>query len=474
MLTTPLVVDLDGTVLCTDMLQESLIHKLRVRPQDLLKVPVWLRQGKGFLKERLAKDMDFDPATLPYNKAVLDFLRREHKTGRTLVLCTGSNEALAQKIAAHLGIFTEVMASTATCNLTKDVKAVALVARYGEGCFDYAGNSTDDLAVWAHARRAIVVNASAKVHAAAQRLCPVERCFSAQPLTFQTLRRGLRLHQWVKNILLFAPCVAAHRIGDVNVWPALLIAFLAFGLCASSVYLLNDLLDLESDRHHPRKRKRPLAAGTLSIMQATLLIPVLLGTALGLGLWFNTPFLLLLMGYFGLTLAYSFVLKRLLLLDCITLAILYTMRIIGGGLVLDIPFSFWLLAFAVFLFLSLAFVKRYAELASLARSNKKRAHGRAYIVSDLPLIQTFGITAAYTSVLVLALYMNSEIVLRLYHQPLWLWFEIPVLIFWVSWLWLQAHRGRMNDDPLLFSLKDSASRACGILFMALLGAAIFL
>ena len=473
-MTTPLIVDLDGTLLCTDMLHESIIDTLRRRPQRLALAPFWLRRGKGYLKERLAADMHLDPATLPYNKTLLDFLRREHAAGRTLVLCTGTHTRLAQPIAAHLGIFADVLASTAERNLTGENKAATLVARYGEGGFDYAGNSTVDLAVWAHARRAIVVNAPAQLAAKAEALCAVERCFPAEKHGLRTLPRVLRLHQWLKNVLLFAPCVAAHRIAEPEVWLKLSLAFFAFGLCSSSVYILNDLLDLESDRRHPRKRRRPLAAGTFSILHAVLLIPLLLGGTLGIGLNLNTPFLLLLTGYFCLTQAYSFLLKRLLLLDCITLAILYTLRVIGGGLVLAIPFSFWLLTFSVFLFLSLAFVKRYAKLESLARTDKKKTHGRAYLVSDLPLIQTFGITAAYTAVLVMALYLNSEAVLLLYRQPLWLWLEIPVLIFWVSWLWIQTHRGQMDDDPVLFSVKDPASLACGTVFVALLVAATFL
>lgn len=471
----PLVVDLDGTLLLSDMLYESMVHKLHVRPLDIvLFLPSLLTDGKACFKQRLAEDMDINPALLPYNVELLDFLHSEYLAGRPLVLCTGTNADLAHTIANYLGIFTKVIASTDSVNLVGKTKGESLVAQFGEGGFDYAGNDFADLAVWKHARRAIVVNASPSLVALVQRHYHVERTFAPSAPLIRTAWRSLRLHQWLKNILLFCPSIAAHLVSEPAVWGRLLLAFFAFGTCASAVYLLNDLLDLESDRRHPYKRQRPLAAGTFPIVYAILLIPILFGISMLLALLINPSFLVLLTGYFCLTTAYSFVLKRILLLDCITLAMLYTSRIIGGGLAIDIPLSFWLLTFSVFIFLSLAFVKRYTELALLAQTETPKAHGRAYLVSDLPLLLTFGVASSYTAVLVLALYLNSDTVQLLYRQPMWLWLEIPVLTFWVSWLWMQAHRGRMHDDPFLFSIRDQVSLVSGVVFMLLLATASFL
>ena len=470
----PLVVDLDGTLLHSDMLCESAVYCLSTQPLAVTRLPIWLSRGKAYLKSRLAEDMDFDPSLLPYNLELLNFLRCEYTSGRTLVLCTATHEKLAQVIADYLSIFSEVMGSTTTVNLNGKVKGEALVARYGEGGFDYAGNSFTDLAVWMHARRAIIVNAPSRLIKRVNNIIPVERLFAKSESSTRAAWRALRPHQWLKNILIFAPCVAAHRINDLAVLWVLLLAFFAFGTCASSVYLLNDLLDLENDRRHPSKCKRPLAAGALSIPSAAILILFLLGASIAVASFVNLNFFILLTVYFCLTTIYSFVLKHVLLLDCIVLAILYTLRVIGGWLTIDVPLSFWMLTFSVFLFLALAFLKRYAELTIIAKTDTLKAPGRDYYVSDLPLLQSFGVSAAYTSVLVLALYLNSNTVQELYNQPMWLWLEIPVLTFWVSWLWMQAHRGRMDVDPVLFSIKNPTSLACGVVFTLLLVAASFI
>ena len=468
-----LTVDLDGTLILTDMLHESAALALKSRPLDLLHIPEWLRAGKSHLKACLAERVTFDPALLPYNQALLELLRAEKAKGRRLVLCTATHEKQAQAIADHLGLFDEVMATNAERNLAGDAKAQALVERFGEQGFDYAGNSQADIPVWKHARRAVVVNASSAVEQAARGVCDVELVLPGPKVTPHVVLRAIRLHQWLKNVLLFAPAIAAHTIANPAMWGHLLFAFLAFGLCASSVYVINDVLDLESDRRHPRKRKRPIASGQLSIACAALLAPALLLGSFVLAACVNAAFLAMLFGYFCLTLAYSFGLKRLVLIDCITLAMLYTTRVIAGGLAVDIGLSFWLLTFSIFLFLNLAFVKRYAELFAVAKTDKKKAHGRAYLVSDLPLLQTFGVSSGYTAVLILALYLNSDTVRMLYQQPSFLWLTLPILIFWTSWLWMKAHRGQMHDDPVMFAVRDRASLASGAAFALVLFLASF-
>lgn len=467
----PLVVDLDGTLLRTDTLHESAVRLLRDSPLDVLRIPMWLGRGKAVLKRNIASRVDFDASALPYRLDLLEWLHEQRAGGRSLVLCTASDASIASAVADHLGIFDQVIASDGVTNLAGSNKADALIERYGDLGFDYAGNSSADVAVWAHSRRAIVVDAPDDVARHARERSEVEREFARTPAGWREWRRMLRVHQWLKNLLLFVPLVAAHRLGELDVLGGLMLAFLSFSLCASAVYVVNDLLDLESDRLHPRKRSRPFAAGAVPVWRGVVAAPVLLLASLVLGLAAGGSFLPWLVGYFVLTCAYSMLFKRLVLVDCLTLAMLYTIRIVAGAAAADQGLSFWLLAFSMFLFLSLAFIKRYAELLVHAGSGKDKAHGRGYFTADAPLVLTFGVVSGYGSAVVLALYLNSEAVIRLYRFPEIAGSTVPILIFWISWVWLQANRGLMNDDPLVFAVKDPASLVSGIAFGAVLALA---
>lgn len=466
--TFPLVVDLDGTLINTDMLHESALKLLSKNPISALKLPYWLSQGKAMLKAKLAARTSIDASTLPYNQKLLDWLNEQQKTGRKLILCTASHISIATAIAKHLNVFDEIIASDNTTNLSGEKKAQLLEQRFGLAGFDYAGNAWADIAVWKRARRAIVVNASSSLTKKAQQHCEVEETFPANKLKWTIYRKVLRMHQWLKNSLLFIPIFAAHQLTNPETWLSLFIAFFAFSLCASSVYITNDLLDLESDRQHPRKCKRPFASGTVPTWIGVILAPLLLLCSFGLTAYVGGSFCNCLMLYFGLTCAYSWGLKQIILLDCLTLATLYTLRIIAGAAVASIGLSFWLLAFSVFLFLSLAFIKRYAELEVQLLHGKHKVHGRGYYTTDAPLIQTLGVSSGYAAVLVMALYLNSETVLTLYRTAEFVWGTIPILIFWISWMWMQAHRGKMHDDPLVFAIKDKASLFAGVAFAIVL------
>jgi 4-hydroxybenzoate polyprenyltransferase/phosphoserine phosphatase len=464
----PLVVDLDGTLIRTDMLHESALRVLRNNPLDTLRIPYWLSQGKAVLKQNLADRTDFDPSSLPYNHDLLDWLKQQRAQGRKLILCTASDLSIATAISEYLGVFDEVMASDGTTNLAGKHKAKALEQRFGHAGFDYAGNSSADLDVWQRARQAVIVNASADLATKAGAYCEVERVFPSPALGFTAWRRVLRVHQWLKNLLLFVPLLAAHQLTNLDAWLALILAFFSFSLCASSVYIVNDLLDLESDRQHPRKCNRPFASGLVPAWMGIVLAPLLLLSSLALAQHAGGTFLPWLLFYFVLTCAYSWGLKRLVLVDCLTLAMLYTLRIVAGAAAASMALSFWLLAFSVFLFLSLAFVKRYAELQEQLSNGKQKAHGRGYYTSDAPLAQMLGITSGYAAVLVLALYLNSDAVVQLYRTPEFVWGAVPVMLFWVSWMWMKAHRGEMHDDPLIFAVKDKASLLAGVAFAAVL------
>ena len=464
----PLVVDLDGTLIHTDMLHESALRVFKERPFETLRIPFLLLKGKAHLKKHLASSTTFDPQTLPYNDELIEWLKVQRGEGRRLILCTASDAAIAIEIAAHVGIFDEVIASDGVLNLAGKQKADLLTERFGDEGFDYAGNSRTDLLVWQKARQAVVVNGAANLAEQAQAVCMLERVFPKKNIGVSDWWRVLRVHQWLKNLLLFIPLLAAHDIANGDALLSLLLAFVAFSLCASSVYIANDLLDLESDRQHPRKQKRPFASGAVPAWRGVLLAPFLLASSLSIAGLVGAQFLGWMIVYFVLTCAYSWLLKRIVLIDCLALAVLYTLRVVAGAAAVGHTLSFWLLSFSVFLFLSLAFVKRYAELEVQLLSGKQKIHGRGYLTADAPLIQTMGIVAGYSSVLVLALYLNSEAVLKLYAAPELIWGAVPVILFWISWMWIQAHRGHMHDDPLVFAVKDRASLIAGATFAVIM------
>ncbi len=464
----PLVVDLDGTLLRTDVFYESILMVVRQNPFNLFRLPCWLFKGKAALKKQLADRISFDPSALPYNDALLSWLKEQKAAGRRLILCTGADSSIARPIAAHLHLFDEVMASDGITNLSRANKANALVSRFGEKGFDYAGNESADFPVWEKAHAAIVVRASARFIKKVADCCPVENVFSLEPLSVSVWVGTLRMHQYLKNALLFVALGAAHQLGDMNSELLLIVAFFSFSFCASSVYIMNDLLDIESDRLHPRKANRPFASCRLPVSAGLMLAPLLVLVSIALALFVNVTFLWWLMVYFVLTSAYSLGLKRLALIDCFVLAMLYTLRIVAGAAAVQVTMSFWLLAFSLFLFLSLSFVKRFAEIENQKQQGRDKIHGRGYHASDASLIQTLGVTAGFSSVLVLAFYLNSDTVIALYRSPQWVWGAVLVMLFWVSWVWMQASRAKMHDDPLVFALKDRTSLVAALVFLAIL------
>jgi len=467
----PLVVDLDGTLIRCDLLQESTLQLLRGGPYLALALPWWLRAGKASLKRRIADRVSLDVTSLPYNDQFVDWIRVEHARGRRIVLCTASDQTYAQGVAAHLGLFDEVIASDGQTNMSARNKASMLTQRYGERGFDYAGNSSDDLHVWQKARRAILVDATASVRSQAHDRFTVEREFERPTAGLRAWLRAIRLHQWLKNLLVFVPLAGAHRIFDLELLAEAGVAFLALGLCASFVYIVNDLMDLESDRRHPRKRARPFAAGQLSPLAGMAIGTALLVGAFGLAVTVNSVFVGWLIAYLVVTIAYTLVLKQVALLDCLALGALYTLRIVAGWSAIQLPASFWLLVFSLFFFLSLAFLKRYSELLLMRQHGRDDAHGRGYTTPDASLIQTMGVASGFAAVMLMALYINGDTVLRLYSHPQALWLTIPILLYWISRMWMLAHRSIMDDDPVLFAVRDSTSWLCGLLFAAVMWAA---
>jgi len=474
---TPLVVDLDGSLLKTDLLVETASQFIIRNPSQIPRMLSWLAQGKCTLKAKLAERANIDVTCLPYNEALLRWLREQKKFGRTLVLATASHRLLASRVAEHLQIFDQVLATDEDINLAGEHKREVLEHLFGRGKFDYVGNSGVDLSIWKSAQAAHIVSRSRRLISRAQRAGNLDQIFdNERPSLIAALIKAMRLHQWVKNLLIFVPLFTAFHFVILQSSIHCLCAFIAFGLTASSVYLLNDLVDVSDDRLHASKKKRPFASGNLPLLVGWLAWPVLLALAVAFSLIVLPPrFSAALAVYFVLTLSYSLRLKRNMVIDVLILAGLYTMRIVAGTEAIAVPLSFWMLAFSMFMFLSLAFIKRYTELdAALKAQRNSPLRGRGYSPDDLAIVMNLGATSGYLAVLVLALYIQDSHTAILYHAPKLIWMACPILLYWISRIWFVAHRGKMHDDPIVFALKDRTSLTTGALFVLIFALARFL
>jgi 4-hydroxybenzoate polyprenyltransferase/phosphoserine phosphatase len=482
----PLCVDLDGTLVRTDLVWETFVRAVKRQPWCLLLAPLWLLKGRAHLKAQLAARVTVDLSTLPYNQALLAFLRTEKESGRAVYLVTASNLAIAQKIAAHLGLFSGVMASDNATNLKGPDKAKALVERFGAGAFDYAGDASADITVWEHARAAIVVEASGGVLSKARQHGNVAQVFAKHRNLSRSAIKSLRPHQWMKNLIVFVPLITSHNVFNLPLVTHAVLAFVAYCLCSSGVYVINDLLDLEADRRHARKRLRPFAAGDLPLAAGLLIAPALIGASLLLSLVLPPGFIVTLGIYVLLTTSYSWYFRQVELVDVFCLAGLYTIRLISGHEATQVVYSFWLLAFSIFIFLSLALVKRFVELASAGeqpqqnplsasggegpgeRWLEENVSGRGYLPDDDQIVAMLGVCSGFISALVLALYVHSEEVRILYSRPMLLLLIPPLLLYWISRVWLLAHRQKVHSDPIVFALRDGPSYLVGILTLAVL------
>lgn len=453
----PLCVDLDGTLVRTDTLIESLCE-LAPTPAVFALAPALLR-GKAALKQELAARVQVDPRLLPYNEPLLAWLRQQKAAGRLLVLATATNRSVAEAIARHLGLFDEVIASDDRRNLKGPAKAQALVERFGERGFAYAGNDAADLPVWRRAASAIVVNAPRPVVAQVQDALPVELIIDDRPALLPELVRAMRPHQWVKNILVFVPILTAHALGEMSAWIGGLLMFAAFCCTASAIYLINDLLDLKADRAHPRKRLRPFARGAVPLPAGIAGAAVLLLIGLGLAALGHVAWVAC--AYAAMSIGYSVILKQLPLVDVFMLAALYTIRLYGGGEATGHHLSLWLLGFSSFLFLSLALLKRVEEFMSVANAGGSKAARRGYTAADVPILQLFGVASAFASAIVLALFVQAEATAQVYRSPSLLWLVVPLMLFWQCRMWLSGARGYMHHDPIVYAARDRVSWTIG-------------
>jgi len=459
----PLFVDLDGTLVKSDTLVDSLLVLMRMKPALLFRLPGRLvRGGKASFKAFFSESITVDVVHLPYNRILVKYLQQQRAQGRVIYLATGADEQLAQRVSEHLGIFSGVMGSDGATNLTGDNKLARLQSFVNSGAFDYIGNDRPDLPLLASARQPMVANPTRGLLRGlkTRRIQPVQEFVeSSHPV--KSILKAIRLHQWAKNALIFAPLLLAHGLAMGKVLTALL-AFFCFSLTASATYIVNDLLDIEADRRHPRKRLRPFASGDLSAFAGAGIVAAFLLLALLGARMLPMSFYGWLLVYLATTLAYSSVLKRIALVDVLVLAGLYTLRLQAGAAATQTPISHWLAGFSVFLFLSLAFVKRFAELQNLRASGSSPKNGRGYLVADLEQLRSFGTASAFASVVVFANYISGRDVVLLYRQASYLWLIVPLLILWLCRVWLLASRGDLNEDPVIFALSDRTSLVLGV------------
>lgn len=452
----PLAVDLDGTLIATDLLWESVFQLLRRNPLCLLLLPLWLLSGRARLKCEVADRVEIDAAALPYREELLERLREEKGSGRRIVLATAAPKKFAEAIACHLDVFDKVISTDRASNMASKKKRDALVDAFGDGGFDYAGNSRADTIIFDAARQAIVV-APDRQAARWQAAHDAELLAAPRP-TVKTIVKMLRVHQWLKNALIAVPVALSHEYLNVGMLFECLLAFVAYSTAASAIYILNDFFDLTLDRRHPTKRHRPFASGLLSMRFGVGAMAVLLTVSAVAALFLPLLFAVVLGCYLVATTAYSLSIKRMLLVDVLTLAGLYTLRILAGAAATGIEVSFWLLAFSIFFFLSLALVKRFVELRSTDLPEGERIAGRGYRAEDEDIVAQAGMASAFSAALVLALYIQSDAVRELYPHPWMVWPLGPIVLYLTMRVWILARRDEMHDDPIVFIIRDWRSQ----------------
>jgi 4-hydroxybenzoate polyprenyltransferase len=463
--TTPLVVDLDGTLTPTDTLVESIIQLAKQHPLDIFKLPLWLFEGRAAFKAHIALRSTLPITNLPFRTNLIDYLRNEKQEGRQLILATAANINIANAVAAHLDLFDTVLASSENLNLKGTAKLTAIQQTVGQK-FVYAGDSKADLPIWQAAEAAILVNTSANVATTVRKNTPIELELPPTKTDIKVWLRALRVHQWFKNLLLFVPLLTAFSSQEIDKLLMVMLAFIAFSLAASATYMGNDLWDLENDRSHPRKKFRPFASAEIPILKGVAVAVALLVLGLVLAVNVSLNFFWMLWLYLVATTIYTWVLKSYVLVDVIVLSLLYTLRIIAGSVAAGVPTSFWLLAFSVFIFFSLALIKRCSELLTLKERGGETTHGRDYHTTDLVVLWPLGVGSALSAVVVFGLYINAAETKLRFASPQILSLVGVGLIYWLARLWIKTARGEMHDDPLVFAIRDFGSRITIFLMVA--------
>ena len=465
----PLCVDLDGTLIKTDSLHESFLLLIKQNPLYCIIAVFWLLKSKAHFKAEVAKRTHLSVETLPYNDDVIEYIQSQRSI-RKVLLVTGSNTSIAASVGYHIKLFDEVIASDSNLNLTGDNKRQYLVNRFGEGGFEYIGNDHADMPVWSSAGQVSVVSRDNSFLKKVRQTFSLEKEFQLPTPSIRDYFKAIRVHQWIKNSLIFIPFFLNQRFNDFDAVIQLLLGFLCLSLLASFTYIINDLLDLESDRSNQYKRSRAFASCLIPVKHAVIMMVALFFLVIALVSQLPGLFVIVLLAYLVTTLSYSFFFKSIAVLDVVILAGLFTLRVISGAVVIESEWSFWLLAFSMFFFLSLAYVKRFSELDNLRREGRTKTLGRGYRIEDIPMLKSSGIASGYISILIVALYINSDKVGQMYAHPEILWLLCPLLLYWIGRIWLITGRGEMHEDPIVFALRDRSSikvaLLCGVILLS--------
>ncbi len=469
---TPLVVDLDGTLVRSNLFIESVFALVGKSPTLLFYgMFTLLSRGKAKFKEFVAAHISIEPSKLPYNEAVLQYIRTEREKGRSVMLVSENDQTLVGAVADHLQLFDGWLASDGVTNLKKREKASRLVKEFTNGGFDFVGHSEADLPVWKVCSKRIAVGASQNLRKTLIAIDSSTLFLSTRESYLKIWPRAMRIHQYAKNGLVFVPLLTAHKFEITAIINAVFAAT-SFSLCASSVYVFNDLVDLTADRRHPTKCQRPFAAGLLPAELGVIAIPLLLVSGLTLAVAVSWPLLAVLLAYVVLSTTYTVTLKRKMFVDAIVLAMLYAIRVIGGAISINAAISEWLLAFSIFIFVALALIKRYVELAMRVDADLPDPGNRNYLKSDLSIVGTLAAASGFNAVTIFALYISSDAVHQVYTRPQLLWLICPILMYWIARMLLLAHRRLIVDDPVAFALGYRNSLAAVILVLAIVLAAI--
>lgn len=458
MTTRTVICDLDDTLLRTDLLFESVLKLIRTKPWLIIKLPGWFLKGKAHAKAAIAQHVKLDPALLPYRDDVLRLVKARRQAGAKTVLLSASNQELVSSISNYCQCFDDAGGSSDSINLKGKQKLAWIESRY-PGPFEYIGDSSADIPIWKKSAHAVLINPSSSTTSKLKSLGTSCEVLDDRPNLVRLITKQLRVNQWVKNILIAVPLISAHKITDLDLLAKTILAMISFSMIASMVYVMNDMLDVENDRKHPTKKERPFASGKLPIKTGFFLAPILGVASFAVASLLGWKFSGVIAIYFIVNIIYSIRLKEEVMLDVVTLASFYTMRLMAGSAATDIIISQWLLSFSTFFFLGLAMVKRYTELLRIVSRNHNALHGRGYTGEDKIPVLVMGITCSMLSILILALFFASPDVQVLYREPYRLWMLAPILLFWTGRIWLLTQRGQVDDDPVVFAMKDKVSLA---------------
>ena len=461
----PICVDLDGTLVATDTLYESFLALLAYKPLTLFDCLGWISKGKAVFKSKLSNAQKIDIENLPWNESLLDWLKLRKAAGHKIVLATAADQSIALAAQKHLGIFDQVFCSDGSSNLKGKCKGQALVHEFGERGFIYVGDSKVDLPVWRDAAGAVVVEVKDRLRKKVEACSPLLASFQSS----ENLNEGsfvlLRPKQWIKNLLVFVPIIASGQWWDLKGWLTTAGVFFAFSLVASGTYIINDLLDIQADRHHFKKKKRPIASGKISIPRSLCIL--FLTVASGFLIGWQLEVFPVIFAYVLVTLCYSLFLKAKFLLDVFALAFLYLIRIYAGADVADHSVSIWLFSFGMFVFLGLAMMKRVAELMKSEGSRSLRRRG--YKIIDVNILTIAGICSAFASALILFMYFRFNETSSVFKGQQTLFLSVPVILYWQLRCWRAVEVGVLDNDPIAFATSDKPSRIIlGILLIIII------